>query len=107
MKEGLSRAGREASEGDRLATRPDCSDRLAAIHSKAKLTKLHTLNELQFTTCQFIYFNKAVKMYLTGFTLYPPNRHGCISVWLCQIDLIRNSLFLYLLLWYESHFAGF
>lgn len=42
---GTVQGRKEASEGDRLARHPDCSDRLTAIHSKAKLTKLHTLNE--------------------------------------------------------------
>lgn len=43
--------------------------------------------------------SKAIKIHLLGFRLY--TRHSMlayISLWLWRLDLIRNSVFLYLLL---------
>lgn len=104
---GTVQGQKEASEGDGLARRPDCSDRLTAIHSKAKLTKQHTLDEHSVRHASPFISIKLLKCIWQASHYILQTVHGCISVWLCQIDLMRNSLFLYLLLWYESHFAGF
>ena len=97
---------KETFEGDRLIHYLDCSNRFTVTQVMSNLIKLYTLNRYSLWYVTYTSINLLKCIYQAS-DYIPHIMHEYISVWLCQVDLIRNSIFLYLLLWYELNFKVF